>query len=208
MSDVIDIRKRLEDRAIVRETLTGDGLMIPPPAARAFFAMVVAFATYVELDGRELVGLFERALAAPSINEGAASTVAELKENLGEPFEERGAVSKDLPDHGPTGELGWTDNITFFGRSKLQEMRALFGSDWEHLPDSLKNADEWAAWHCLDEAGGRWSMMGDARVVRAALATFDERPGRQTARVNWWVDGIPHEAFTILVPGWVGWGDD
>lgn len=87
--NVIDIRRVLEERAIVRETLTGNGQSpeITPQVGRAFYAMVLAFAAYVELGGQELVGLFERALTTPSINAGAASTLAELQENLGEPFE-------------------------------------------------------------------------------------------------------------------------
>jgi hypothetical protein len=85
VSDVIDIRKRLEDRAIVRETLTGDGQPeITPQLARAFYAMVVAFAVYVELDGPELTGLFERAQTAGSITAAAEGALAELRENLGE----------------------------------------------------------------------------------------------------------------------------
>ena len=85
MSKIIDIRKRLEDRQI-----TSDGLLaeqqspaLDPKYARALYAVTLALIAHVELAPEEFIGLLERARDAPSINEGAASVLAELRENLG-----------------------------------------------------------------------------------------------------------------------------
>jgi hypothetical protein len=89
VSDIIDIRKRLEDRQVTRDGLLAEqqSPALDPKYSRAVYSMVLALATYVGLSGEELAGLLERACAAPSINEGATAIRAELNENLGEPFE-------------------------------------------------------------------------------------------------------------------------
>jgi hypothetical protein len=86
MSEIIDIRKRLEDRQITRDGLIAEqqDAILDTKYSRAMYATWLALACYVGLQGEELSGLLERARTAGSINEGAASTLAELRENLGE----------------------------------------------------------------------------------------------------------------------------
>lgn len=89
MSEIIDIRKRLEDRQITRDGLLAEqqSPALNPKYSRASYSMLLAFAAYVELAPEEFIEILERARTAPSINEGAASALAELRENLGTPFE-------------------------------------------------------------------------------------------------------------------------
>jgi len=89
VSDVIDIRKRLEDRQITRDGLLAEqqDALLNPRYSRAMYSMTLALATYVGLRAEEFIGLLERARTAPSIDEGATAIRGELLENLGRPFE-------------------------------------------------------------------------------------------------------------------------
>jgi hypothetical protein len=89
VSEIIDIRKRLEDRQITRDALLAEqqSPALDPKYSRAMYSMVLALATFVGLMPEEFIGLFERARTAPCINEGATAALAGLRENLGEPFE-------------------------------------------------------------------------------------------------------------------------
>jgi hypothetical protein len=86
MGDVIDLRRRLEDRQITRDGLLAEqqSPALDPKYSRASYSMVLALAIYVGLEGEELGGLLEMARAAPSINEGANDVLTALRENLGE----------------------------------------------------------------------------------------------------------------------------
>jgi hypothetical protein len=86
VSEIIDIRRRLEDRQIARDGLLAQqqDALLDPKYSRALYSMTLALACYVGLEGEELAGLLERARTVGSINEGAATTLAELRENLGE----------------------------------------------------------------------------------------------------------------------------
>ena len=83
---VIDLRKRLEDRAITRDGLLAEqqSPALDPKYSRALYSVALALACYVGLEGEELSGLLERARTAGSINDAATATLADLRENLGE----------------------------------------------------------------------------------------------------------------------------
>ena len=86
MSEIIDIRKRLEARQITRDGLLAEqqSPALDPTYSRALYAMTLALAAYVGLEGEEFAGLLERARTAGSINAAADAALAELRENLGE----------------------------------------------------------------------------------------------------------------------------
>ena len=83
---VLDIRERLEHRQITRDALLAEqqSPALDTTYSRALYAMTLALAAYVGLEGEEFAGLLERARTAGNINEGATATLAELRENLGE----------------------------------------------------------------------------------------------------------------------------
>jgi hypothetical protein len=89
VSDIIDIRQRLEERQITRDGLLAEeqSPALDPKYSRAVYSMMLALAAYVELDGPELAGLMEMARTAPSINDAATDALTELRENLGALFE-------------------------------------------------------------------------------------------------------------------------
>ena len=86
MADVIDIRRRLEERQIARDGLLAEqqDAILDPKYSRAMYATWLALACYVGLAGEELSGLLERARTAGSINVAANDALTELRENLGE----------------------------------------------------------------------------------------------------------------------------
>jgi hypothetical protein len=86
VSDIIDIRKRLEDRQITRDGLLAEqqDALLDPKYSRALYSMVLALTCYVGLECEEFIGLLERARTAGSINAAATDALAELRENLGE----------------------------------------------------------------------------------------------------------------------------
>ena len=86
MSDIIDIRQRLEERHITRDGLLAEqqSPALDPKYSRALYTMTLALTAYVGLAPEELIGLLERARTAATINEGAAFALTELRENLGE----------------------------------------------------------------------------------------------------------------------------
>jgi hypothetical protein len=86
VSDILDIRKRLEDRQITRDGLLAaqQDALLNPKYARALYSMTLALAAYVGLECEEFLAILERARAAGSINDAAADALAELRENLGE----------------------------------------------------------------------------------------------------------------------------
>jgi len=90
VSEIIDIRKRLEERQITRDGLLAEqqSPALDPKYSRAMYSMTLALATYVGLCPEEFVSLLERACTVPSINEGATAIRQELRDHLGEPFEE------------------------------------------------------------------------------------------------------------------------
>jgi hypothetical protein len=86
VSEIIDIRKRLEDRQITRDGLLAEqqSPTLDPKYSRALYSLTLAFACYVGLESEEFIGLLERARTAGSINDGATDALTELRENLGE----------------------------------------------------------------------------------------------------------------------------
>lgn len=86
VSEIIDIRKRLDDRQITRDGLLAEqqSPALDPKYSRALYSVTLALIAYVELAPEEFIGLLERARTVGSINEGAATTLAELRDNLGE----------------------------------------------------------------------------------------------------------------------------
>ena len=86
MSEIIDIRKRLEDRQTTRDGLLAEqqDALLNPKYARALYAVTLALTAYVGLVPEEFLAILERARAAGSINAAAADALAELRENLGE----------------------------------------------------------------------------------------------------------------------------
>jgi len=85
MDNVIDIRKRLEDRVITRDALLAEqqDALLNPKYSRALYSMTLALAAYVGLEPEEFAGLLESSRTAGSINDAAADALAELRENLG-----------------------------------------------------------------------------------------------------------------------------
>jgi hypothetical protein len=85
VSDIIDIRRRLEERQITRDGLLAEqqSPALDPKYARALYSVTLALIAYAELAPEEFLAILERARTAPSINEGAASALTELRENLG-----------------------------------------------------------------------------------------------------------------------------
>jgi hypothetical protein len=85
MGDVIDIRKRIEDRVTTRDGLLAEqqDALLNPKYARALYSMTLALTAYVGLMPEEFLGLLEKARTAGSINDAAADALAELRENLG-----------------------------------------------------------------------------------------------------------------------------
>jgi hypothetical protein len=84
VSEIIDIRKRLEDRQITRDGLLAEqSPALDPKYSRALYAVTLALTAYVGLAPEEFIGLLERARTAPSINDAAADALADLRENLG-----------------------------------------------------------------------------------------------------------------------------
>jgi hypothetical protein len=86
MADLLDIRKRLEDRQITRDGLLAEqqDAILNPKYSRAMYATWLAFAVYLGIQYETLAGLLERARTAGSINVAANDALAELRENLGE----------------------------------------------------------------------------------------------------------------------------
>jgi hypothetical protein len=86
VSEIIDIRKRLEERQIARDGLLAEqqDALLNPKYARALYSMTLALTAYVGLECDEFIGLLEKARTAGSINDAAADALAELRENLGE----------------------------------------------------------------------------------------------------------------------------
>lgn len=86
MSEIIDIRKRLEDRQIARDGLLAEqqSPAIDPKYSRALYSMTLALVAYVELAPEEFISLLERARSAGTINQGAADVLNSLRENLGD----------------------------------------------------------------------------------------------------------------------------
>jgi hypothetical protein len=84
VSDILDIRKRLEERQITRDGLLAEqqDALLNPKYSRALYAMTLALAAYVGLEGEEFAGLLERARTAGSIDAAATDALAELRENL------------------------------------------------------------------------------------------------------------------------------
>jgi hypothetical protein len=103
----------------------------------------------------------------------------------------------------PIGELEWTSTIDIITDAAVRVVREAFAEDGIELPEPLRDASEWAAWRCIDASGAHWSALGNSAVVRAAVSAFGVEPGvTYVTRQNWWVDGIPHEAFPVRMPGW------
>lgn len=72
MAELLDIRRRLAARTDGRSVALAAG------ETRALFSMALAFAKYAELDGPELVALFETARAAKGIDQGAVDVLEAL----------------------------------------------------------------------------------------------------------------------------------
>lgn len=85
MSDILDIRRRLEDRQTTRDGLLAEqqDALLDTKYSRALYSITLALACYVGLQGEELAGLIERARTAGSINVAATDALTELRENLG-----------------------------------------------------------------------------------------------------------------------------
>jgi hypothetical protein len=111
----------------------------------------------------------------------------------------------DAQTHEPIGELTWLNNINILPAEEVQKVRVAIGADWPVF-DSLRNAEEWAFWLCVDEKGQHWTRVGDAKVVKAALAGLENIAAgeHRVTRLNWWIEGIPHAAFPEIMSGWVG----
>jgi hypothetical protein len=86
VSEIIDIRKRLEDRQVTRDGLLAEqpDALLDPKYSRAVYSLVLAFSCYLGLQSETLIGLIERARTAGSINDAAGAALGELREHLGE----------------------------------------------------------------------------------------------------------------------------
>jgi hypothetical protein len=104
----------------------------------------------------------------------------------------------------PAGSITWTQSVSIATSEQMQAFRDAFGAEWSLLPTALRDAREWAAWEGFDDAGQRWLRFGDAQIVREAfsgIADVIEDDGRGEMRRNWWVEGIPEEAFPLTMRG-------